>query len=203
MWYPSILDSAAAYVAGGKNPNRAVDQLSIENKRRETLFTREEIGKRVAELGSELAGIYKNGNVLVVSLMKGSFIFAADLVREMDIPVRIEFMTTSSYGHEETSSGSVQMVQDLKIEDLKGYDVIVVDDICDTGITMQAVVNHLTKRNPDSIRSCVLLDKPSRREADYAPDYIGFTIPDKFIVGYGLNYGDYFRNIPYIFAFVD
>lgn len=177
--------------------------MSIENKRRETLFTREDINTRIVEMGRELTALYKNGNVLVVSLMKGSFIFAADLVREMDLPVHIEFMTTSSYGHEETSSGAVEMVQDLKIEDLTGYDVIVVDDICDSGITMQAVVNHLALRNPASIKSCVLLDKPSRRTADYAPDFVGFTIPDKFIVGYGLNYGDYFRNIPYIFAFVD
>jgi len=177
--------------------------VSIENKRRETLFTREDINTRIVELGKELTALYKNGNVLVVSLMKGSFIFAADLVREIDLPVHIEFMTTSSYGHEETSSGAVEMVQDLKIEDLAGYDVIVVDDICDSGITMQAVVNHLALRNPASIKSCVLLDKPSRRTADYVPDFVGFTIPDKFIVGYGLNYGDYFRNIPYIFAFVD
>ncbi len=177
--------------------------MSIENKRRETLFTREDINTRIVEMGKELTTLYKNGNVLVVSLMKGSFIFAADLVREIHLPVHIEFMTTSSYGHEETSSGAVEMVQDLKIEDLAGYDVIVVDDICDSGITMQAVVNHLASRNPASIKSCVLLDKPSRRTADYAPDFVGFTIPDKFIVGYGLNYGDYFRNIPYIFAFVD
>jgi len=176
--------------------------VSIENKRRETLFTRNDINERVVELGKELTALYRDGNVMVVSLMKGSFIFAADLVREIDLPVHIEFMTTSSYGHEESSSGKVEMLQDLKLDDLKGYDVLVVDDICDSGITMQAVVQHLSKRNPDSIRSCVLLDKPSRRTADFVPDYIGFTIPDKFIVGYGLNYGDHFRNIPYIFAFV-
>lgn len=190
-------DSRVKSQAGGGLP------VSIENKRRETLFTREDINKRVAELGTELTALYKTGNVLVVSLMKGSFIFAADLVREMDIPVHIEFMTTSSYGHEEFSTGTVEMVKDLDMEDLSGYDVLVVDDICDSGITMKAVVEHLNKRNPYSIKSCVLLDKPSRRTADYVPDFIGFTIPDKFIVGYGLNYGDYFRNIPYIFAFVD
>jgi hypoxanthine phosphoribosyltransferase len=187
----------------GKKPERVVGLLSIENKRRETLFTREDIRTRVQEMGTELTKVYGNGNLLVISLMKGSFIFAADLVREMDLPVHIEFMTTSSYGHGEMSTGTVEMVQDLKLDDLKGYDVLIVDDICDTGITMEAVVGHLKKRNPDSIRSCVLLDKPSRRTADFEPDYIGFTIPDKFIVGYGLNYGDHFRNIPYIFAFVD
>ncbi len=177
--------------------------MSIENKRRETLFTRAEINHRVAEMGKEFTGMYQGGNLLVISLMKGSFIFAADLVREIDLPVHIEFMTTSSYGHGETSSGKVEMIQDLKLMDLEGYDVLVVDDICDSGITMKAVVEHLKARRPDSIRSCVLLDKPSRRTADFVPDFIGFTIPDKFIVGYGLNYGDHFRNIPYIFAFVD
>lgn len=154
-------------------------------------------------MGKAFTGLYQQGNLLVISLMKGSFIFAADLVREIDLPVHIEFMTTSSYGHGETSSGKVEMVQDLKLMDLAGYDVLVVDDICDSGITMKAVVEHLKARRPDSIRSCVLLDKPSRRTADFVPDFIGFTIPDKFIVGYGLNYGDHFRNIPYIFAFVD
>lgn len=177
--------------------------MSIENKRRETLFTRADINNRVAEMGKAFTGLYQQGNLLVISLMKGSFIFAADLVREIDLPVHIEFMTTSSYGHGETSSGKVEMVQDLKLMDLAGYDVLVVDDICDSGITMKAVVEHLKARRPDSIRSCVLLDKPSRRTADFVPDFIGFTIPDKFIVGYGLNYGDHFRNIPYIFAFVD
>ncbi len=177
--------------------------VSIENKRRETLFTRAEINKRVVEMGREFTEQYKTGNLLMISLMKGSFIFAADLVREIELPVHIEFMTTSSYGHGETTTGKVEMIQDLKLMDLSGYDVLVVDDICDSGITMKAVVDHLSARQPNSIRSCVLLDKPSRRTADYTPDYIGFTIPDKFIVGYGLNYGDYFRNIPYIFAFVD
>lgn len=176
--------------------------MSIENKRREVLFSKEQISNRVVELGAEIAEVYKEKNLLVVSLLKGSFIFTADLVRAIDIPVRIEFMTTSSYGHSEESSGSVKVVQDLDV-DLSGYDVLVVDDITDSGITMKAVLEHLGNKNPKSIKSCVLLDKPSRRKVELEADYVGYTIPDKFIVGYGLNYGDYFRNIDHIFAFVD
>lgn len=176
--------------------------MSIENKRQETLFTREEIRKRTEELGIELSEIYKDKQLLVVSLLKGSFIFTADLVRELSIPVRIEFMTTSSYGHGEESTGSVKVVQDLDM-DLSEYDVLIVDDIVDSAITMTGVIAHLSKKNPKSIKSCVLLDKPERRRVEYSADYVGFEIPDMFIVGYGLNYGDYYRNIPYVFAFVD
>ncbi len=177
--------------------------MSIENKRREVLFSKEAIAERVAELGNILAKDYADKNLLVVSLLKGSFIFTADLVRQIDLPVRIEFMTTSSYGHGEESSGSVKVVQDLNIESLEDYDVLVVDDITDSAITMSGVFKHLKTKNPKSLSCCVLLDKPSRRAVSFDPQYVGFTIPDKFIVGYGLNYGDYMRNIDHVFAFVD
>ncbi len=177
--------------------------MSIENKRREVLFSSEDIAARVKELGGQLTEEYKEKNLLVISLLKGSFIFTADLVRKIDLPVRIEFMTTSSYGHDEESSGAVQVVQDLKIDSLEDYDVLVVDDITDSAITMTGVFEHLKKKNPKSLSCCVLLDKPSRRRVEFEPNYVGFTIPDKFIVGYGLNYGDYMRNIDHVFAFVD
>lgn len=177
--------------------------MSIENKRREVLFSKEDIAKRVAELGKQLTTDYADKNLLVISLLKGSFIFTADLVRAVDLPVRIEFMTTSSYGHGEESTGSVQVVQDLKIDSLADYDVLVVDDITDSAITMTDVFEHLKAKNPKSLSCCVLLDKPSRRKVEFEPQYVGFTIPDKFIVGYGLNYGDYMRNIDHVFAFVD
>lgn len=177
--------------------------MSIENKRREVLFSKEAIAERVAELGKTLEKDYAQKNLLVISLLKGSFIFTADLVRQIDLPVRIEFMTTSSYGHDEESSGSLQVVQDLKIDSLEDYDVLVVDDITDSAITMSGVFEHLQKKNPKSLACCVLLDKPSRRRVEFEPNYVGFTIPDKFIVGYGLNYGDYMRNIDHVFAFVD
>jgi len=177
--------------------------MSIEGKKREILFSKEDIANRCVELGELLTKEYSEKNLLVVSLLKGSFIFTADLVREIKLPVRIEFMTTSSYGHSEESSGKVKVVQDLKIDSLEEYDVLIVDDITDTAITMTGVIEHLKKRNPKSLKCCVLLDKPSRRKVELVPDYVGFTIPDKFIVGYGLNYGDYMRNIDHIFAFVD
>ncbi|WP_343213109.1 hypoxanthine phosphoribosyltransferase [Fusibacter paucivorans] len=174
----------------------------MENKRREVLLSKEEIDHRVRGLGQQLTRVYEGKNLLVISLLKGSFIFTADLIRQIKLPLRIEFMTTSSYGHSEESTGRLEIVQDINV-DLSAYDVLVVDDITDSAITMAGVIEILGKRNPKSIRSCVLLDKPSRRKVPYIPDYVGFEIPDKFIVGYGLNYGDYFRNIDHIFAFVD
>ncbi|MCT4621712.1 MAG: hypoxanthine phosphoribosyltransferase [Marinisporobacter sp.] len=176
--------------------------MSIENKRKEVLFSKKDIQNRVEELGEKIAKDYEGKKILAVSLLKGSFIFAADLVREIDAPVRVEFMTTSSYGHGEESSGHVKVVHDLNV-DLEEYDVLVIDDIADTGLTMEYVLEHLKAKNPASIKCCVLLDKPSRRKTELEADYVGFTIPDKFIVGYGLNYGDYYRNVPYVFAFVD
>lgn len=177
--------------------------MSVENKRREILLSRSNIDERVTALGKELTEAYADKNLLVVSLLKGSFIFTADLVRKIDLPVRIEFMTTSSYGHDEESTGHLKIVQDISIQDLSDFDVLIVDDITDSALTMTGVIEILTKRNPKSIKACVLLDKPSRRKVAYEPDYVGFEIPDMFIVGYGLNYGDYFRNVDHVFAFVD
>ena len=176
--------------------------MDVESKRKEVLFTREEIQKRVEEMGTEIRSDYEGKNVMTVSLLKGSFVFTADLVREIDLPVRIEFMITSSYGHATVNSGKVEIVQDIEA-DLSEYDVLVVDDIADSGVTLEFIMRHLAGKNPKSLASCVLLDKPSRRVTQIEADYVGFTIPDKFIVGYGLNYGHYYRNVPYIFAFVD
>ena len=145
---------------------------------------------------------YEGKNLITVSLLKGSFVFTADLVREIDLPIRVEFMITSSYGHATVNSGKVEIVQDIEA-DLSDYDVLVVDDIADSGVTLDFIMKHLAGKNPKSLASCVLLDKPSRRVTEVEADYVGFTIPDKFIVGYGLNYGHYYRNVPYIFAFVD
>jgi hypoxanthine phosphoribosyltransferase len=176
--------------------------MSIENKREVTLLDRQQIATRVEEMGQLLGQHYQGKKLFVVSLLKGSFIFTADLVREIPLPVKIDFMITSSYGHSETSTGILMVTKDID-ETLEGYDVLVVDDITDSGITMKNVVEHLKKKNPNTIKSCVLLDKPSRRQVEYVPDYIGFEVEDKFIVGYGLNYGDYYRNVPYVFAFED
>lgn len=172
--------------------------MNIETKKWEVLCSEEQIASRLKELGDQISKDYEGKKLLVVSLLKGSFIFCADLVRNITVPVKIEFMTTSSYGHGEISTGNVKVVSDVNC-DLEGYDVLIVDDITDTALTMHHVMNHLKVKNPNSVKSCVLLDKPSRRKVELVPDYCGFEIEDKFVVGYGLNYGDYYRNIPYVF----
>lgn len=171
-----------------------------ENKRERTLYSREDISTRVKELGDIISKEYKDKNLLVVSLLRGSFIFAADLVRELSIPVEVDFMTTASYGHGETSSGNVEIVHDIRTS-VEGKDILIVDDIMDSGYTLGKVKEILNSKEPNSIKICVMLDKPSRRKIDISPDFVGFSIDDVFIVGYGLNYGDYYRNIPYIFTF--
>lgn len=176
--------------------------MDIEKKVWEVLCSEEEIQKRTRELGAEITEAYRDKNLFIVSLLRGSFVFAADLVRRIDLKLKVDFMTSSSYEHAEESSGKVQILKDIE-EDLTGFDVLVVDDIADSGLTMNYVVNHLKTKNPNSVKCCVLLDKPSRRKVELEPDYVGFTIPDRFVVGYGLNYGDYYRNVPYVFVVTD
>ena len=172
----------------------------IQNKKERVLFAREDIAYRIREMGTEISEYYKGNEIVVISLLRGSFIFTADLVREIKSPVEVDFMTTASYGDEEVSSGMVNILQDIRT-DIKNRDVLIVDDIIDTGNTLSKVVEHLSKKQPKSIKICVMLDKPSRRKVDLQPDFSGFVIPDVFIVGYGLNYGNYYRNVPYIFTF--
>ncbi len=170
----------------------------MEDKKVNILLSSEEIRERISEVGKNLSKDYDGKKLYVLSLLRGSFIFTADLVRQLSVPVKIGFMATSSYGHGETSTGNVKVVQDIS-DNLEGYDVLIVDDIVDTGITMNFVIEHVKKLNPASVKCCVLLDKPERRKLTLVPDYCCFEIPDVFVVGYGLNYGDYYRNIPYIF----
>lgn len=170
----------------------------MEEKKRNVLFSKEQIENKISELGKQISKDYENKNLYILSLLRGSFIYAADLVRHIDLPIKIGFMTTSSYGHDEVSSGVVKIVTDIQ-DDLKGYDVLIVDDIIDTGITMQFVKEHIKSLGALSVKTCVLLDKPERRKVNIKPDYCCFEIPDLFVVGYGLNYGDYYRNVPYVF----
>lgn len=170
------------------------------NKREKILYTRDEITDRVKELGMELSNYYNDKDLLVISLLRGSFIFAADLIREISVPLEIDFMTTVSYGDSEVSTGNVDIVHDIRAK-AEGRDVLILDDIIDSGYTLEKVIDHIKDKNPNSINVCVMLDKPSRRQVDLKPDFCGFTIPDVFIVGYGLNYGSHYRNIPYIFTF--
>lgn len=176
--------------------------MDIDKKVWEILFSEEDILNRVAELGKQISSDYKDKSLYVISLLRGSFVFTADLVRKLDIPVKIDFIVTSSYGYETETSGTVEITSHIE-EDLTGYHVLIVDDIVDSGLTMKKVIDHLKAKNPSGIKSCVLLDKPERRQLELVPDYIGFTIPNKFVVGYGLNYGDHYRNIPYVFAVTD
>ncbi|MDR7856481.1 hypoxanthine phosphoribosyltransferase [Tissierella sp.] len=170
------------------------------SKKERTLYSREDISTRVRELGKIISEEYEGKKLLVVSLLRGSFIFTSDLVREISIPVEIDFMTTASYGHDEISSGNVEIVHDIRTK-VDGKEILIVDDIMDSGYTLKKVKDLLESKNPNSVKICVMLDKPSRRKVDLEPNFVGFSIPDVFIVGYGLNYGDYYRNIPYIFTF--
>lgn len=174
----------------------------MEDKKRNILFSKEDINKRIVELGAEITKDYKGKNLYILSLLRGSFIYAADLAREIDMNAKIGFMTTSSYGHSETSSGTVQIVNDIP-DNIEGFDVLIVDDIVDTGYTMKFVYDHVKSLGAASIKTSVLLDKPSRRKVDISPDYCCFEIEDLFVVGYGLNYGDHYRNIPYVFNWED
>lgn len=174
----------------------------MEDKKINILINKEEIEERIIELGAEISKDYEGKKLYVLSLLRGSFIFAADLVRHITVPTKIGFMTTSSYGHNEQSSGAVIVVNDIP-DNIEGCDVLIVDDIVDTGITMQFVMDHVKALGAKSVYSCVLLDKPERRKVKLKPDYCCFEIPDVFVVGYGLNYGDYYRNIPYVFNWQD
>ena len=170
----------------------------MEDKNRNILLSEEQIKEQIAIVGKKLTEDYKDKKLYVLSLLRGSFIFAADLVRAIDTKAQIGFMTTSSYGHGEESTGIVKVVNDIP-DNIEGLDVLIVDDIIDSGITMDFVINHVKSLGAKSVKTCTLLDKPSRRKVDLKPDYCCFEIEDLFVVGYGLNYGDHYRNIPYIF----
>ena len=161
------------------------------------LFSQEQLDKRVSEIAEEINRDYEGKNLILISVLRGSFVFMADLVRKIKHPCLIDFMSVSSYGKGSTSSGQVQITKDLS-EDISGMDVIVVEDILDSGNTLSYLLRILEQRHPASIRLCTLLDKPDRRKVEVAVHYSGFTIPDAFVVGYGLDYAERYRNLPYI-----
>ena len=174
----------------------------MDNKKINILISKEQINERIELLGAEISKDYSGKKLYVLSLLRGSFIYTADLVRQITVPTKIGFMTTSSYGHDEESTGAVNVLNDIP-DNLEGFDVLIVDDIVDTGITMDFVISRVKSLGAASVKSCVLLDKPERRKINLKPDYCCFEIPDLFVVGYGLNYGDYYRNIPYVFNWED
>ncbi len=161
------------------------------------LFSEEAIDARIRELGAQISRDYAGKKLHLICVLKGSSFFTCELAKRITVPVYLDFMSVSSYGSETTSSGVVKIVKDLD-SPLKGKDVIVVEDIVDTGHTLSYLMGMLKGREPASLRLCTLLDKPERRVAEVFVDYIGFTIPDKFIVGYGLDYDQKYRNLPYI-----
>ena len=169
----------------------------MENDIQEVLFSQEELDRRVGEIAEQINRDYADKEILLVSVLRGSFIFMADLARKITRPCRVDFMSVSSYGKGTTSSGQVQITKDLS-EDISGMHVIVVEDILDSGNTLSYLLRLLEQRHPASIRLCTLLDKPDRRKVEVAVHYSGFTIPDAFVVGYGLDYAERYRNLPYI-----
>ncbi len=161
------------------------------------LYTQEELAQRVTELAEAINRDYEGKKLILISVLRGSFIFMADLARQIKHPCLIDFMSVSSYGKGTSSSGQVQITKDLS-EDISGLDVIVVEDILDSGNTLSYLLRLLEQRHPASIRLCTLLDKPDRRVKPITADYAGFAIPDAFVVGYGLDYAEKYRNLPYI-----
>jgi hypoxanthine phosphoribosyltransferase len=163
----------------------------------QVLVSEEELQAKVQELGAAIAADYEDKNPLIISVLKGATVFVADLIRAMDIHLGIDFIATSSYGDNDTSSGVVRILKDLETS-ISGRHLIVVEDIVDTGRTLSYLLKMLKARQPASIKLCVLLDKPDRRDVPIEADYVGFTIPDYFVVGYGLDYAEKYRNLPFV-----
>jgi hypoxanthine phosphoribosyltransferase len=162
------------------------------------LLTEEQISTRVAELGDRITADYQGRPVTLVSVLKGSLPFMADLMRAIDLPLRIDLMEVSSYGGATTeSSGLVRILKDLSAS-IAGEDVLIVEDIIDTGLTLNYLIRYLRGKNPKTLRICTLLDKPARRLVEIPVDYIGFEIPDQFVIGYGLDYGEVYRNLRFV-----
>ena len=166
------------------------------------LISRDEIAKAVDRLASEIERDYRDKQPLLIGVLKGSFVFLADLIRQLDLPLDLEFIRLSSYGAARESSGSVRVVQELGTP-ITGRDVLVIEDIVDTGITISFLLDYLSKEKPASLKLCVLTDKPSRRRVPVSIDYLGFTVPDRFVVGYGLDFDEKFRYLPEICVIED
>jgi hypoxanthine phosphoribosyltransferase len=164
----------------------------------EVLITEQQIRDKVSELGGRITADYAATSVTLVSVLKGSLPFMADLMRAIEIPVTIDLMEVSSYGGATTeTSGLVRILKDLS-SSIAGKDVLIVEDIIDTGLTLNYLLRYLRGKSPRSVRICALLDKPARRLVEIPIDYLGFTIPDEFVVGYGLDFGEFYRNLPFI-----
>jgi hypoxanthine phosphoribosyltransferase len=162
-----------------------------------TLISQEELQQKVEELGREITRDYAGQEILMIGILRGAVIFMADLSRAIKLPVAIDFMAVSSYGTSTSSSGVVRIIKDLD-EDVEGKHVLIVEDIIDSGLTLNYLIEYIKSRNPKSVKICTLLNKPDRRKVAVPIAYNGFTIPDDFVVGYGLDYAEKYRNLPFI-----
>jgi hypoxanthine phosphoribosyltransferase len=173
---------------------------SLYNDCAYTLVSTEEINAIVDRLAAEITRTYENSGhrLVMVVILKGSMPFAADLMKRINLPLELEFMKVSSYGATTKSSGEIKVSLDLKRDDLHDIDLLVVEDIVDSGRTLSRLTQLLKNRNAHSVRTCTLLDKPSRREVDFVPDFCGASIPDEFVIGYGLDYNEHYRNLPFV-----
>ena len=163
----------------------------------DVMISEEEIANKVKELAKKIENDYKGEQLLVVGILKGASVFVSDLIRNINLDVNIDFMSVSSYGNGTETSGTVRILKDLDV-DISGKNVLIVEDIIDTGLTLSNLVKELQIRNPKSLKLCTLLDKPERRISNIHVDYVGFVIEDKFIVGYGIDWAEKYRNLPYI-----
>ncbi|MDR1629454.1 MAG: hypoxanthine phosphoribosyltransferase [Oscillospiraceae bacterium] len=164
---------------------------------KEVLLSEQALAETVCEIGKKISEDYRGSDLLLVSVLKGSVVFMADLMRAITIPCSIDFMAVSSYGSGIKTSGVVRIIKDLDSE-IEGKDILIVEDILDSGKTLSYIQEILMARNPKSIRICTLLDKPERRQVSLAADYKGFTVPDEFVVGYGLDFAEKYRNLPFV-----
>lgn len=161
------------------------------------LVSEEQIKTKVKELGEQITRDYQGKDLLVICILKGAVVFMADLIREIKLPLDIDTMVVSSYGSSTQSSGVVRILKDLD-EGVEGRDLLIVEDIVDTGLTLKYLIDNIVRRGPKSVKICSFLDKPERRKVDIIPDYLGYSIPDEFVVGYGLDYAEKYRNLPYV-----
>ncbi len=168
-----------------------------DNNQLKVLLEKDEIAKAVARIAAEIKQDYQGKRLLLIAVLNGSFIFLADLVRQLDMDIEIDFVQLASYYSATESSGKVTFIKDIK-KPISGKDVLVIEDIIDTGITINFLLTHLKKMKPASLKLCALADKPSQRQITISIDYLGFTLPNKFIVGYGIDFDEQFRGLPYI-----
>lgn len=169
----------------------------MQNDIERILLSEEEIVAKVKELGSQLTKAYTGKELLVVGILKGSNVFMSDLIRQIKLPLKIDFMMVSSYGNATQSTGVVKIIKDIE-QNISGKHVLIVEDIIDSGLTLKYLTEMLQTRKPASIKLCTLLDKPARRKENVDVDYVGFEMPDEFLVGYGIDYAEHYRNLPYI-----